>query len=149
MNKSKFEEELSRSGILCYTISGVSMLPLLHEHRDIVVLKKPNGRLQKYDVALYKMPDGRYILHRIIKVRENDYVICGDNCVAREYGITDNNILGVMKEFVRNGKTYSTDSAGYRVYSHIITDCYHIKAAILWNKRVIKKIIHKIGKLLK
>ena len=149
MSKSTFEEELSRTGILHYTISGVSMLPLLHQHKDIVVIKKADGRLKKYDVALYKMPDGRYILHRILKVREKDYIICGDNCIRREYGITDRNIIGVMTEYIRNGKPHSVNDAGYRLYSHAIANLYHIKAAVLWNKKLLVRTVRKAGKILK
>ena len=39
---------------------------------------------------------GRYVLYRILKVRENDYVICGDNRYRKEYGITDQHINGVL-----------------------------------------------------
>ena len=45
------------------------------------------------------------MLHRIVKVREQDYVICGDNCIRREFGITDSQIVGVLTAIIRDGKT--------------------------------------------
>ena len=30
------------------------MLPMLRQNRDLVVIAPPQGRLQKYDVALYR-----------------------------------------------------------------------------------------------
>ena len=69
-----FEEELDRHGHLVITGEGGSMLPMLRENRDLlVIVKRPmdeNGapvRLKKYDVAFYKR-GGKYITHRILKV---------------------------------------------------------------------------------
>ena len=84
-----FEEELEKSGKLVYTTVGVSMRPLIKQDRDISIISKPNGRLKKFDVALYKRPNGQYVLHRVVKVLENGYVILGDNCVSKEYNIKE------------------------------------------------------------
>ena len=66
------------------------MLPLIRQGKDLLLIaRKPEGRLSKYDVPLYRRDSGQYVLHRILKVRENDYVICGDNRWHRETGITD------------------------------------------------------------
>ena len=41
------------------------------------ISSSPSARVsKKYDVPLYKDKAGRYILHRVLKVRENDYIIC-------------------------------------------------------------------------
>ena len=102
-NTSTFEEELERNGILIYTNRGDSMMPLLRENRDLIHIRRVNGRCRKYDVPLYKRDSGQYVLHRILKVRKNDYVICGDNRWKREYGITDRHILGVLEGVTRDG----------------------------------------------
>ena len=60
------------------------------------------------------------MLHRVVEVREKDYVILGDNCVNREYGITDDDILGVMTAFVRDGKQHTVNDRGYRLYTFLI-----------------------------
>ena len=101
-NTSTFEEELERNGILIYTNRGDSMMPLLRENRDLIHIRRVNGRCRKYDVPLYKRDSGQYVLHRILKVRKNDYVICGDNRWKREYGITDRHILGVLEAVTRD-----------------------------------------------
>ena len=53
---------------------GVSMLLMLHQNRDIVVIVPPEGRLKKYDVALYKRGSS-YIFHRIIGIQNEEYQI--------------------------------------------------------------------------
>lgn len=54
MGSSTFEEEIQRTGRLVYTNVGCSMMPLIRQHRDLVVIEKPQGRCRKYDVPLYK-----------------------------------------------------------------------------------------------
>ena len=115
-----FETYLAREGSLTYTNVGVSMLPLLRQGRDLfTVRKKGRARCKVGDVVLYKRPPDRYVLHRVVEVRPDDYVILGDNCISREYGIKDADILGVMTAFVRNGKQHSVREPGYRLYTFL------------------------------
>lgn len=127
MKKTTFEEELDRKGTITYTCRGVSMLPLLRQQRDLFTITKNDGRCKKYDVVLYKRYDGAYVLHRVIEVLPESYVILGDNCLNKEYGITDNDILGVMTSFVRDGKEYSVLSRGYRIYVRVWVGFYPIR----------------------
>ena len=78
--------------------------------------RKGPERCKVGDVVLYRRRD-QYVLHRVVQVREKDYVILGDNCVVREYGITDEDIIGVMTGFVRSGKEVGVSDPGYRLYS--------------------------------
>lgn len=142
MNKSTFEDEIQKNGKIIYTNVGDSMMPLIKQGRDVLIISKTDGRLKKYDVPLYKRDNGQYVLHRILKVRKNDYVICGDNRYAKEYGITDKHIVGVLSGMIRKGKEISTDDVGYRVYVHLWCDFFVVRAfllrAIYFLKRRIK-----------
>lgn len=147
MNKSTFEQVLQEHGQLVYTNVGDSMWPLLHEGRDLMIIeKKPEGRMKKYDAILYKRPCGKYIMHRILKVRKNDYVLCGDNRWQREFGVQDDWVLGVLTAVVRKGKRISVTSFKYRLYVHIWCDFYWIRAFILRGWGVWRKIVRKIVK---
>lgn len=96
------------------------MLPLLRQKRDLFTITKKQGRCRKYDVALYKRADGAYVLHRIVKVLPDGYVFLGDNCLNKEYGITDQDILGVMTSFVRDGKEHAADAGGCLLYAEAL-----------------------------
>ncbi len=131
-NLKNYEEYLRENGTLTYTFSGVSMMPMLKQGRDLfTVREKTAERCQKYDVVLYRRPPGHYVLHRVVEVRENDYVILGDNCFAKEYGIRDEDILGVMTEFVRKGRTISVKDRGYRFYAHFWYALYPLRRMII------------------
>lgn len=143
-----FEELLDKKGVFAYTNVGVSMLPLLRQRRDIIEIRKKQGRCKKYDVVLYKRGN-KYVLHRILKVRENDYVIVGDHCIRREFGITDDQILGVMTRVIRDGKSIYPTDWKYRLYVHLWCDFYPVRALILYVKSVLRAVGHRLKKLIK
>lgn len=142
-NTSTFEEELERNGILIYTNRGDSMMPLLRENRDLIHIRRVNGRCRKYDVPLYKRDSGQYVLHRILKVRKNDYVICGDNRWKREYGITDRHILGVLEGVTRNGVYIPVTDKKYRIYVHLWCDFFYLRAVVCWIRSKIIRFLYK------
>ncbi len=137
MRTSTFEEQLEKNGKLIYTNKGDSMMPLIKQGRDLLIIEPVQGRLKKYDVPLYKRDNGQYVLHRILKVRSNDYVICGDNRWSKEYGISDRHIIGVLTGIVRNGRKISVKDLKYRLYVHLWCDLFIIRAPIT---RVVSKI---------
>ncbi len=143
MNKTTFEEIIQRDGKLIYTNKGDSMMPLIKEGRDLLVISRTDGRLKKYDVPLYKRDSGQYVLHRIIKVRKNDYVICGDNRYHKEYGITDRHIIGVLTAVIRNGKEISVTNRRYRLYVHVWYFLFPVRAFIMRARNVIRRIEKK------
>jgi hypothetical protein len=122
------------------------MLPLLKQGRDIfTVRKKTADRCKKYDVVLYRRPPNKYVLHRIVKVCEDSYVIRGDNCISNEYGIKDSDIIGVMTCVVRNGREISADSTGFRLYSRVWCALFPIRKSLLLARRAFGKIVRGIG----
>ena len=143
MINSTFEEQLAKNGRLIYTNVGDSMKPLIRQGRDLLIIEPVHGRLKKYDVPLYRRDSGQYVLHRILKVRKHDYVICGDNRWIREYGISDRHIIGVLTAVVRDGKTVSVKDKKYLAYVHLWCDFFYVRAVILYVKRKITHIIKK------
>lgn len=144
MINTTYEEYLEKHGEMTYSNVGVSMMPLLKQGRDLfTVKKKGKKRCKKYDVVLYRRPPNNYVLHRIIEVRKNDYVILGDNCINKEYGITDDDILGVMTRYVHKGKEHTVNETGYRLYSHIWCDLADIRIFFMRVKLKLKRLIKK------
>lgn len=143
--RSTFEEELLEHGKIIYTNVGVSMMPLLRQNRDVMIIERPTGRLKKYDVPLYKRDSGKYVLHRILKVRKDDYVICGDNCTQKEYGITDRHIIGVLTGVIRDGKTIGMQDFSYKLYYHLWCDFFYIRVLLI----KIGHLFKKIGRIIK
>ena len=141
-----YEEYLEKNGSLTYSNVGVSMMPMLREGKDLFkVRKKDKRRCCRGDVVLYRRPPDKYVLHRVIEVRPNDYVILGDNCVKKEYGIKDSDIIGVMTGFVRNGREYTTKDLSYVIYKEVILNTVAVRIIV---KRIMGKLRKKKKKVL-
>lgn len=144
MGKSSFEEILERDGRLIYSSVGDSMLPMIRQGRDLLVIEKPKGRLKKYDIPLYKRDNGRYVLHRVLKVRDEDYVICGDNRWYCETGITDRHIIGVLTAVIRNGREIPLSGRCYRLYVFLWCRLFLVRVFILRGSNLIRRIGRKL-----
>ena len=145
--RSAILKELDKNGVTVCTTKGDSMEPLLANRRDIVTIRKTKlgERLKKYDVPLYMRDGGsNYVLHRIIRVRKEDYVICGDNRWRPEYGITDRNIVGVMTGIIRDGKELPLKGLKYRLYVRLWCKAFPIRALFLLLKDIPKLIRRRI-----
>lgn len=101
-----------------FTTRGVSMLPLLRNGKDQVVLSPLPEKLKKYDLPLYQRDDGHYILHRIVKAGET-FTCIGDHQYVYETGVRQDQMIAIATGFYRKGKYVSADSFGYRVYCRV------------------------------
>lgn len=138
-NNINIEDILEREGVYVSTTSGVSMYPMLRDRRDTIVVTPCTERLKKYDVALYKRGES-YVLHRVIEVRPDSYVIRGDNCIAKEYGITDRDVLGKLTSFYRKEKEVNMQLSRYKIYSRLVVACHPIVSLKLKLKSRLSKL---------
>lgn len=119
-SNGNIERQLAEQGFYVSTTVGCSMRPMLRNRRDrVIVLPIGDERLKKYDLPLYRRPDGKYILHRIIGVRDGEYVIRGDNTYAKEY-VPDAWVLGYVTEFYRGKRHVLSSARSYRFYAREI-----------------------------
>ena len=136
------EEQLLKYGSYATNTVGVSMKPLFKTKRDVVIIKKPDGELKKYDVALYPRGD-KYVLHRVIKVRDDDYVIRGDNTFSKEY-IKKSDVIGVLYAFNRKGRRHDVSEFGYKFYSRFWNFLYPIRNFIRITRTFFARIFRKL-----
>lgn len=109
------EKALETEEKCLFPIKGISMLPMLEQKRDTVVLSAIKEKPVKYDVVLYKVGNS-YVLHRIIGVKNGYYVICGDNCIKKEI-VQSDKIIAKAIGFYKNGKYISCDDEKYLKYA--------------------------------
>ena len=119
MMTKKFEDIINEQGQLVYTNVGDSMYPLI-KPRDLLVIKKVTQPLKKNDIPLYKRDSGQYVLHRIVKIKNGEYFICGDNRSHIERGIFDRHIIGVLTDIVRDGWTIPVNSNEFKSYVKLL-----------------------------
>ena len=140
MEKMNFRELLARDGRVVYTNRGDSMRPLIREGKDLLVIERMRGRPKKYDVPLYQRDSGEYVLHRILAVRADGYVLCGDNQWRREFGVREDQMLGLLTAVIRDGKEISMTAPKIQLYAHLWCDLFFLRRAILQARGFIRKI---------
>lgn len=136
-----FKDMLEKDGYLIYTNIGYSMMPLIRQKKDIIEIKKKSSEhCKKYDVVLYKHGE-QYILHRILKVLPDRYVVAGDHNTFLDPPVTDDMILGVMTRVIRDGKSITLDNFWYKVYVHLWCDFYPIRVFLLKAKAFVYRCL--------
>ncbi len=137
--KTNLRAVLERDGRLVYTCRGVSMLPLLRQNRDLMVIeKKTDRRCKRLDAVLFVRPNGQYVLHRILKVFDGGYWIVGDNCTGGE-NVSEKQVIGVLKGVQRGKKYINCNGKLCRIYAHLWGDLYPVRFLILRALRFVKR----------
>ena len=114
-NVKSIEQVLRETGVYVGPTAGASMLPMLKNRRDTIVVKAKPERLKPLDVALY-MRGNQYILHRVLEVSDTGYIIRGDNCYFDEI-VPEETVIGVLTEFFRKNKHYYCTDKKYLAYA--------------------------------
>lgn len=134
-------ERLSAGQSVRFLPRGTSMLPLLRQGRDSVILSPLTQELRKYDIPLYQRADGHYVLHRIVAIGDT-YTCIGDNQFEPEQGLKPEQMIAVVSGFTRDGKEHSVEEVPYRVYCRI----WHYSRLVRKQWRRIKRIFRRIIK---
>ena len=132
-------EQLESGKKITFRPRGIIMLPLLREGKDGIVLEKSKGNHRKNDIVFYRRKNGQFVLHRIVYTKDG-YVISGDHQLFFEYGITDDEIIGVATGFYRGEKYYSVNNIFYRIYVFLIRIRRNFKNSIFG--RITARIFH-------
>lgn len=146
--RTNLRELLERDGRLVYTCRGVSMLPLLRQKRDLMVIeKKTDRRCKRLDAVLFVRPNGQYVLHRILKVYDDGYWIVGDNCIGGE-NVSEKQVIGILKGVQRGKRYLDCEGRLCRLYAHLWGDVYPVRFIIqrLWRfaKRCLRFLKRKL-----
>ena len=137
--KVNIKELLNSDGKFIGTTVGVSMRPMIISGRDVVVIEKKTKRLKPLDVALYMRNDKDYVLHRVLKVTDDGYIIRGDNCYSDEI-VKEDEVIGVLTQYFKKEKPIMMDDKKYLRY---------VKRRLFWYKprKFFVKIYLKLRKV--
>lgn len=133
------EEILNDTGVVITGFSGNSMYPMLRSDKDKVVIEKLNRRLNVNDIPLYRNSNNKLVLHRIVRITSDSYIIRGDNLYNNEIVKIDN-IIGVLKSFYREEKLIDCNNILYKIYIFYIRISYPLRLCF---SRYICRILSK------
>ena len=142
----QLEKELNKKGSIIWKCNGISMLPFIKADRDIVILESIKSEPKPYDVVMYKLDSvNKYVLHRLLYVDGNTYVILGDNCVTLEY-VPKEKVIAVMTGIIRDGKKIDIDTLWYKLYMQLWIKPWKFRIITIKVKHKIKSILKKVKK---
>lgn len=133
------EEGIKNGGNYRFYPKGESMLPLIREGIDSVVLAEVDN-VNKFDMVLYQRADESYVLHRVVKVEKDAFSICGDNQCSVERGIKAEQIKAKVIAFYRGEEYVSTDDPRHIKYAKERAASIPIRLLKARIKGIIKKI---------
>lgn len=133
--------QMETAGSAQLTVTGWSMLPMLHNRKDQVTIVPATGEEKRGDLILYRRENGRYVLHRILRKTRDGFVCCGDNQWLTER-ISSQQVLALVSGFTRNGKNYHTGHKGYRTYVFWWVALHPVRWAYLGPRRVLGWLKH-------
>ena len=136
---------LQTEGRFVGTTMGVSMRPMIISGRDVVVVEKKKERLKPFDVALYMRNDKDYILHRVLKVTENGYIIRGDNCYKDEI-VKEEDVIGVLTQYFKKERPIFMDDKKYLRYVKRRLFWYKPRKFFVITKQKLRKVAKRIIK---
>ena len=139
------EEKLRCEGEITFKPHGISMLPLLRQGTDSVTIGGLKEEPKRLDVIFYRRADGQFVLHRIIGKDSRGYILCGDNQCVREYGVTEEMIIGVMTAFYRGKRLVKDGNMLYMLYRRTLW----VRRIYLRTKNLARRAVGKIKRILK
>ena len=137
------EEKISEGADVELPPRGISMLPLIRQGKDSVILSAKKGRLKKYDIARYRRSNGDFVLHRIVDVKPESYTISGDNQYVYEKGIGDDQIIAVVTAIRRGGRIIKAKSPIHIIYASVWHHTRSLRHLFVRAKRKISRIINQ------
>src|SRR5574344_2764846 len=117
---NSIEKIIEKRGFYAGKINGISMLPTIHNHTDVVFIEKIKNfdLLKKYDIILYRRSSNQLVLHRIIGCNnDGTFLICGDGETIIEDNVSVNQIIGKVTKFYRKQNLVNCSSFPFNVYS--------------------------------
>lgn len=112
--------QLAENGQAYVRVTGSSMMPLLRHLRDGVIIVPPE-KVRRGDIVLFDRLNGRYALHRVIRVKKDGFTMAGDNQWHVENGLPYGQIVGVAAWIDRGGKMMPCNNFFLVILSFLLT----------------------------
>ena len=112
-------------------VFGSSMVPFLGDGRDEVLIKKPARELKAGDIVFYQRENGRFILHRIWKIKPDGYYIVGDNQDMIEGPVRPEQIFAVVIKAKRKGKWVGPVDFWWEFFEHVWIHMVPVRRALI------------------
>ncbi len=146
-NKINPEEMLRNGQTIQLEPTGYSMYPLIDPKKKDQAVIQPvwEGNIKKVrkiktgDVLLFRREGGILVLHRLIRKKKDGYYFTGDNQTVIEGPIRPDQVAGIMRARIRNGRETSLDNVFMKIIYTLWMWMFPIRPFIYSITRKIRK----------
>ncbi len=111
------KESLKSGAAVPLTVTGSSMMPLLKPQRDLVWLEQCSvQQIKKGDILLFERSNGKPVLHRVRKIK-NDVLIMNGDALYWTETIEKIQVIACVKNFERNKKMFTCESKRIKLWN--------------------------------
>ena len=121
------------------TVVGTSMEPFLVHNRDKIYFRKPEGTIKKGDMVFYQRESGAYVMHRVMKVKKQQYYMAGDHQTFLEGPIEKKQIFAKVVSVEKDGVWITEEDKLWKFYAVWWR-------RLFWLRKVVNKLRRIIGK---
>ena len=139
------EQFLSENGYYVSTPSGNSMRPFIVGKTDVVTVLPLKAGPRLFDAVLYRRKNGESVIHRIVAIKKDCYLIRGDNCYYTER-VEKDCVFGVVHTVRRKNKTFSADKRGYLALAGLWHLIYPVRYLLYGGFRLVRKVKRMLSK---
>ena len=111
---------------------GNSMLPMIRDGKDEIILEKPNEQsFQKGRLLLAQLSDGQFVLHRVKEIDHTHIILQGDGNLAFTETCTVENIIAEATTVIKGGKAIKVGSVKWKMYRYLWPESYLLRRIAL------------------
>lgn len=121
------------------TVSGTSMEPFLFHKRDRIYFQSPEENIKKGDIVFFQRKTGEYVMHRVLKVRKQQYYLAGDHQTFLEGPIERQQIFAKIISVERAGVWLSENDIIWKFYAGCWRRLFLVRKVANKLKRIIGK----------
>lgn len=113
-------EAFEKDQTFSFPIKGISMQPLFHTD-DLIEIAKFDS-VHVGDIFLYRRENGQFVVHRVRRIKNEEYTFVGDHQAVEEPGILSSQLIGKVISYKKQGKDkqYLLKGMRYRIYRFLV-----------------------------
>ena len=140
------KEQVSLGKEVSMIITGNSMSPFLEHGKDTIYFKKPERKLRRGDMVFFQRDDGKYVMHRILKITKDGFFFIGDNQTEPEGPLSEAHIFALISKVKRKGRLIDSKNFWWFFFAHIWLHMIPLRPAFISMYKILKNLFFKSSK---
>ena len=126
-------------------LEGDSMRPLIRRGRDPVTIVPLSRALKRGDVVLFENPPGRYVVHRVYRLRDGFVQTLGDHCWNPDPWMPERQVLGQVVQAEHGRMRISLDSGAERAFGRLWMALLPFRRSYFALRHLAGQVLRKLG----